>query len=128
MNRTLLAGLMIVSGLALLAVMTLLIIGRDVDEVGAWASIIGVIGLPLTVLGIWLSWRQRREERGNGDVERSANSSDDGAALVTPTGGEASNRQVNRAAGRGNVFAVQGGEQHVSFVDDPSRSADDAAR
>jgi hypothetical protein len=62
---------------------------------GAWAGVIGLLGIPIGALGVWLAWPRSRDEKD-------------------PPGGESPTRvQRNMASSHGSVFAVQDGEQNI---------------
>jgi uncharacterized membrane protein YccC len=62
---------------------------------GAWAGIIGLLGIPIGALGVWLAWPRSRDEK-------------DPPALESPI-----RIQRNTTSSHGSVFAVQDGEQNI---------------
>jgi hypothetical protein len=64
---------------------------------GAWAGIIGLLGIPIGVLGVWLAW-----PRG-------------GDKLTAHEESLNVRFQRNVTSGHGTVFAVQDGNQSISY-------------
>jgi hypothetical protein len=71
--------------------------GQGVDRAGAWAGIIGLLGVPLGVLGVWLAWPRG----GDGAAGRER-------APQVKT-------QHNTASGGATVNAVQDGNQIINL-------------
>src|SRR5208282_289174 len=63
---------------------------------GAWAGIIGLLGIPIGALGVWLAWPRGRGEATARDQEPSADI------------------QNNTAFRGGTIYAVQGGDQSIN--------------
>ncbi len=63
---------------------------------GAWAGIIGLLGIPIGALGVWLAWPRSHEE---------ATVRDQGPSV---------NIQHNTASRGGTTFAVQDGDQSIN--------------
>jgi hypothetical protein len=70
---------------------------------GAWAGIIGLLGIPIGALGVWLAWPRGRGEAAGRDE------------------GPNAEIQNNTASQGGTIYAVQEGNQSINY----NRSDDD---
>jgi hypothetical protein len=71
--------------------------GQGVERAGAWAGIIGLLGLPLGALAVWLAWPRGKDEA----AER--------------TRAQQGKVQFNTASRGGTVFGTQDGSQRVDY-------------
>jgi hypothetical protein len=74
---------------------------EGIIRAGAWAGIIGLSGIPIGVLGVWLAWPRTRD---GGDL---------------PEQGSSVRIQQNNPSGHGTTFAVQDGNQ-IIYGDKPT--------
>jgi hypothetical protein len=73
--------------------------GQGLERAGAWAGIIGLLGIPLGLSGTYLAWpREQSHDR----------------QCTSPS----KNIQINSASSGGSVFGVQNGKQRVVFPGD----------
>jgi hypothetical protein len=63
---------------------------------GAWAGIIGLLGIPIGALGVWLAWPRGRGEATVGGQ------------------GPSADIQKNTASRGGTIYAVQSGNQSIN--------------
>src|ERR1700722_9139135 len=88
----------VVVGVIVLAACTVLAIFLHREGIilaGAWAGVIGLLGIPIGALGVWLAWPHSHDEKD-------------------PPRQESPIRvQRNMASSHGSVFAVQDGEQNI---------------
>ncbi len=77
---------------------------QGVDRAGAWASIIGLLGIPIGMLGVWLAW-----PHSSGTVDQSNS---------PPT----VRIQHNSASEGGTTFAVQDGLQIIDYDRSPDQT------
>jgi hypothetical protein len=71
---------------------------------GAWAGVIGLLGIPVGALGVWLAWPRGEEPARLSEQE------------------PLTSIQYNESSGHGTIFAVQNGKQ-VIYPDQSSRDA-----
>jgi hypothetical protein len=73
---------------------------------GAWAGIIGLLGIPIGLLGVWLAWP--RDEDTESAPEQKTQAS----------------FQNNTTSGPGTIFAVQDGNQTIYYKQSPDNIID----
>ena len=80
--------------------------GQGLARAGAWAGIIGLLGLPLGALGVWLAWPRGGDGAAHTKVQNTT-ASDGGTAFVVMDGDQVINNHGSmwfrrrRTAGRG---------------------------
>jgi hypothetical protein len=100
-----LGGLLLGAACAILAVF---LHHEGIILAGAWAGIIGLAGIPIGILAVWLAWPREPD------------------AADSPDQKPRTNVQHNQASGLGATFAVQDGNQFI-YYKQPSNDITDPA-
>lgn len=74
---------------------------------GAWAGIIGLLGVPIGLLGVWLAWPRDRDDATAGEH------------------GPSAQIQQNTTSQHGTTFAVQDGHQTINYYRPPNDAGND---